>query len=129
MQHEFQRVAIVNRGEAAMRFIHAAREFNQEHGTALRTIALFTEPDAHAMFVREADEAVLLGRGVQCIRDGETWNVGIHRRLEFPTCRGVRGVERGVAEVQAAGVIHRVFESFVREGESLLRVGHGGKDE
>ena len=61
MQHEFQRVAIVNRGEAAMRFIHAAREFNQEHGTALRTIALFTEPDAHAMFVREADEAVLLG--------------------------------------------------------------------
>jgi acetyl/propionyl-CoA carboxylase alpha subunit/acetyl-CoA carboxylase carboxyltransferase component len=61
MQREFQRVAIVNRGEAAMRFIHAAREFNQEHGTALWTIALFTEPDRHAMFVREADEAVCLG--------------------------------------------------------------------
>ncbi len=61
MQHEFQRVAIVNRGEAAMRFIHAAREFNQEHGVPLRTIALFTEPDRHAMFVREADEAVSLG--------------------------------------------------------------------
>ena len=61
MQHEFQRVAIVNRGEAAMRFIHAAREFNQEYGTSLCTIALFTEPDRHAMFVREADEAVCLG--------------------------------------------------------------------
>ena len=61
MQHEFQRVAIVNRGEAAMRFIHAAREFNHEHGTALRTIALFTEPDRNAMFVREADEAYCLG--------------------------------------------------------------------
>src|SRR5580698_6301883 len=61
MQHEFQRVAIVNRGEAAMRFIHAAREFNQEHGAALHTIALFTEPDRHAMFVREADEAYFLG--------------------------------------------------------------------
>lgn len=61
MNHEFQRVAIVNRGEAAMRFIHAVREFNQEHDTALRTIALFTEPDRHAMFVREADEAVCLG--------------------------------------------------------------------
>jgi acetyl/propionyl-CoA carboxylase alpha subunit/acetyl-CoA carboxylase carboxyltransferase component len=61
MQHEFQRVAIVNRGEAAMRFIHAVREFNQEHGTSLRTIALFTEPDRHAMFVRETDEAVPLG--------------------------------------------------------------------
>lgn len=61
MQIEFQRVAIVNRGEAAMRFIHAAREFNHQYGTSLRTIALFTEPDSHAMFVREADEAVLLG--------------------------------------------------------------------
>jgi len=61
MEHEFQRVAIVNRAEAAMRFIHAARDFNQEHGTSLRTIALFTEPDRHSMFVREADEAVCLG--------------------------------------------------------------------
>src|SRR5512142_1207906 len=59
--HDFRRVAIVNRGEAAMRFIHAAREFNQEHGTSLCTIALFTDPDRHAMFVREADEAVCLG--------------------------------------------------------------------
>jgi acetyl/propionyl-CoA carboxylase alpha subunit/acetyl-CoA carboxylase carboxyltransferase component len=61
MQHEFQRVAIINRGEAAMRFIHAVREFNQEQGTSLCTIALFTEPDRRAMFVREADEAVPLG--------------------------------------------------------------------
>ena len=61
MQHEFQRVAIVNRGEAAMRFIHAAREFNRERGASLCTIALFTDPDRHAMFVREADEAVSLG--------------------------------------------------------------------
>ena len=61
MKYEFQRVAIVNRGEAAMRFIRAARDFNQEHGTSLRTIALFTEPDRHSMFVREADEAVCLG--------------------------------------------------------------------
>lgn len=61
MNYEFQRVAIVNRGEAAMRFIHAAREFNQENGTGLRTIALYTEPDRHAMFVREADDAFCLG--------------------------------------------------------------------
>jgi acetyl/propionyl-CoA carboxylase alpha subunit/acetyl-CoA carboxylase carboxyltransferase component len=61
MNNEFQRIAIVNRGEAAMRFIHAVREFNYEHGTGLRTIALFTEPDRHAMFVREADEALCLG--------------------------------------------------------------------
>jgi acetyl/propionyl-CoA carboxylase alpha subunit/acetyl-CoA carboxylase carboxyltransferase component len=61
MRNEFERVAIVNRGEAAMRFIHAAREFRQEHDVPLRTIALFTEPDRQAMFVREADEAFSLG--------------------------------------------------------------------
>jgi acetyl/propionyl-CoA carboxylase alpha subunit/acetyl-CoA carboxylase carboxyltransferase component len=61
MSTDFARVAVVNRGEAAMRFINAAREFNHEHGSAIRTIALFTEPDRHAMFVREADEAFDLG--------------------------------------------------------------------
>ncbi len=61
MERDFQRVAIVNRGEAAIRFIHAAREFNEERGTSLRCIALFTDPDRRAMFVREADEAVCLG--------------------------------------------------------------------
>ena len=61
MQREFKRVVIVNRGEAAMRFIHAAREFNRENGTSICTIALYTEPDRNAMFVREADEAVFLG--------------------------------------------------------------------
>ncbi len=61
MKIEFQRVAIVNRGEPAMRFIRAAREFSLEGGIPLHTIALFTEPDRHAMFVREADEAFSIG--------------------------------------------------------------------
>ena len=52
----FKRIAIVNRGEPAMRFIIAAREYGQEHGEALHTIALYTEPDHRAMFVREADD-------------------------------------------------------------------------
>ena len=61
MHPEFERVAIVNRGEAAMRFINAVREFNQERGTRILTVALYTDPDRRAMFVREADEAVCLG--------------------------------------------------------------------
>lgn len=61
MERHFQRVAIVNRGEPAMRFIHAARDFNYEQGASLRTLALYTDPDRNAMFVREADEAVYLG--------------------------------------------------------------------
>jgi acetyl/propionyl-CoA carboxylase alpha subunit/acetyl-CoA carboxylase carboxyltransferase component len=61
VERDFQRIAIVNRGEAAMRLIHAVRELNGEHGTAMRTIALVTEPDRRAMFAREADEVYDLG--------------------------------------------------------------------
>ena len=57
----FERIAIVNRGEPAVRLINAVGEYNVEHGTRLRSIALHTEPDAHAMFVREADEHYSLG--------------------------------------------------------------------
>ena len=58
---DFRRIAVVNRGEPAMRLLHAVEELNHEHGAGLRTIALYTEPDRHAWFVREADEAVCLG--------------------------------------------------------------------
>ena len=57
----FQRLAIVNRGEPAMRLINAVREWNAEGRPALRVIAVYTAADRHAMFVREADEAVLIG--------------------------------------------------------------------
>src|SRR5687767_7174368 len=56
----FSRIAIINRGEPAMRLIRAVRELN-EQGLSLKTIALYTEPDRGNMFVREADEAFLLG--------------------------------------------------------------------
>ncbi len=61
MRDQFGRIAVVNRGEAAMRLVHAVRELNHEHGTAMRTIALVTEPDRAAMFAREADEVHDLG--------------------------------------------------------------------
>src|SRR5215470_5427834 len=57
----FQRVAIVNRGEPAMRLINAVREWNAEGHPALRVIAVYTAADRRATFVREADEAVLIG--------------------------------------------------------------------
>src|SRR5450432_468804 len=57
----FGRIAIVNRGEPAMRLINAVREWNAEGRRALRVIALYTAADQRAMFVREADEAVLIG--------------------------------------------------------------------
>jgi acetyl/propionyl-CoA carboxylase alpha subunit/acetyl-CoA carboxylase carboxyltransferase component len=54
----FSRVAIVNRGAAAMRLIRAAREVEIEQGSPLTTIALYTDVERNAMFVREAGEAV-----------------------------------------------------------------------
>ena len=60
-QGAFSRVAVVNRGEPAMRVINAVREWNAEGRPPLRVIAFYTAADRHATFVREADEAVLIG--------------------------------------------------------------------
>ncbi|NIH79878.1 ATP-binding protein [Amycolatopsis viridis] len=57
----FSRVAIVNRGEAAMRLIHAVGELNAEGGPRIETVALYTDADRTATFVREADLAYDLG--------------------------------------------------------------------
>ncbi len=57
----FQRIAIINRGEAAMRMIHAVQEVNREEHLQLTTVALFTETDRHAMFVHEADDSISIG--------------------------------------------------------------------
>ncbi|MBT1191780.1 ATP-binding protein [Rhodococcoides kroppenstedtii] len=57
----FTRIAVVNRGEAAVRLIRAVRELNAdapEH--PLTVIALHTDAERRAMFVRQADEAVTL---------------------------------------------------------------------
>ena len=60
----FTRLAIVNRGEPAMRLIHAVRELNRETPERrIHVIALHTTAEREAMFVRHADEAVALGPG------------------------------------------------------------------
>jgi len=56
----FRRIAVVNRGEPAMRLIRAVRELNAEHGSDTRVLSLHTEAERRATFVRAADEAVVL---------------------------------------------------------------------
>ena len=51
----FSSVLIANRGEIARRVVRACRE------RGLRSIAVYSEADADAAFVHEADHAVLLG--------------------------------------------------------------------
>ena len=55
------RIAIVNRAEAAMRLIHAVSELNAAGGARIETVALHTDAERSAMFVREADAAYALG--------------------------------------------------------------------
>jgi acetyl/propionyl-CoA carboxylase alpha subunit/acetyl-CoA carboxylase carboxyltransferase component len=74
VERQFKRIAIVNRGEPAMRLIHAVRELNRERGLGLRTVALYTEVDRAAMFVREADDAVCIGPATFVDEHGRTRN-------------------------------------------------------
>ncbi len=55
-----RRIAVVNRGEPAMRLIHAVRELRLATGADVSAIALHTTAERAAMFVRDADEAVCL---------------------------------------------------------------------
>ncbi|QDQ99430.1 biotin carboxylase N-terminal domain-containing protein [Tomitella fengzijianii] len=56
----FKRIAVVNRGESAVRLIRAVRELNAEHGYGIQSIAMHTDAERRAMFVRQADDAVCI---------------------------------------------------------------------
>ena len=58
---QIRRLAIVNRGEAAIRALTAVAELNIAGGPPVTTVVVYTDPDARAWYVREADEALSLG--------------------------------------------------------------------
>lgn len=57
----FQRIAIVCRGNAALRLTTAVRELNSEWDAKIRTIALHPRGEGRALYAREADERYDLG--------------------------------------------------------------------
>jgi acetyl/propionyl-CoA carboxylase alpha subunit/acetyl-CoA carboxylase carboxyltransferase component len=63
LQGRFSRLAIADRGEPAMRVIHAVRELNHQRPDQVRLIALHAEAERDAMYVRYADEAACMGPG------------------------------------------------------------------
>ena len=94
--YPFRRIAIINRGEPAMRLIHAVREVNAEHGLGLQALAFYTDPDRAAMFVREADEGFSLGPAT-FVREGERK----HAYLNYPLLENT--LRRSGAEAVWAG--------------------------
>jgi 3-methylcrotonyl-CoA carboxylase alpha subunit len=74
----FRKVLVANRGEIARRVIAACREMG------IRTVAVYSEADANAPFVAEADEAYLLG--------------------DAPPLQSYLAIEKVLAVAQQAGV-------------------------
>ncbi len=108
---DFRRIAVVNRGEAAMRLVRAVRELNEESGAGLVSIALHTEPEGRALFVREADEAVCLGSAsFEDPRDGRRKN----RYLDYAA------LERALVDSRAEAAW--VGWGFVSEHEAFAEM-------
>lgn len=67
-----RRIGIVNRGEAAVRFLRTLDALRREGGDAPESVALYTDPDADSLYVRSADGAVNIGEGRLAYLDAET---------------------------------------------------------
>ncbi len=79
----FKRILIANRGEIAMRIIRACRELG------IRTVAMYAECDATAIYVKKADESHLIGPGpVQGFLD-------MQAIVDLATRVGVDGIHPG----------------------------------
>jgi len=56
------RIGILNRGEAAFRFVRAVREYNAFHGIRLEAVAFYVDVEEEAPFVEQAHLAFPLSR-------------------------------------------------------------------
>ncbi len=79
----FKKVLIANRGEIATRVIRACKELN------IATVAIYSEADATALYVKKADESYLVGPGPI---EGY---LNIHRIVDLASKIGVDAIHPG----------------------------------
>ncbi|MDX8409944.1 MAG: acetyl-CoA carboxylase biotin carboxylase subunit [Mariprofundales bacterium] len=79
----FQRILIANRGECAIRIQRSCRELGIE------TVAIFSEADSHALHVKKADQAILIGP------DPVKSYLNIHRLIDIALKTGCDAVHPG----------------------------------
>src|SRR4051794_38362652 len=108
-----------------MRLIHAVRELNDERAEdPIKVIALYTEPERSAMFVRHADEAYSLGPTATVDANGK--RTGAYLNYE--------GIKRALIAVKADAVWpgwgfvseHPAFVDMIEE-MGLVFVGPSGE--
>ncbi len=79
----FTRILIANRGECAIRIQRSCRELG------IDTVAIFSEADSHALHVKKADQAVLIGP------DPVKSYLNIHRLIDIAIKTGCDAVHPG----------------------------------
>ena len=128
MLRDMQRVAIINRGEPAMRFIRGVRDYNRTHQTRIRSVVFFTAPDRRARFVQEADEAFGLGPATFIdLRDGLRKPAYLDMALleRALTLSGVDSLWPGWGfaseRPELVGLCHRLGLIFIGPGSATMR--------
>ena len=79
----FKRILIANRGECAIRIIRSCRELGIE------TVAIYSEADSHALHVKKADQAILIGP------DPVKSYLNIHRIVDIAVKTGCDAIHPG----------------------------------
>jgi acetyl-CoA carboxylase biotin carboxylase subunit len=126
----FQKILIANRGEIAVRIIRACRELG------IASVAVYSQADRHAMHVRMADQALLIGEAPV----GQSY-LRVERLLEAARQSGAQAIHPGYGllsenagfaqAVQEAGLVFigpspQAIRAMGDKAEARRRVAENG---